>query len=77
MTVIRSSAHAAKTPSGPPPIPKNISTLYFGSETYNAPSTSPSVISLMFTFKSLSLSIIFLCLGLSKIQTVIEENLYF
>ena len=41
------------TPSGPPPIPKNISTLYFGFDTNNAPSTSPSVISLIFTFKSL------------------------
>ena len=30
-------ADAAKTPSGPPPIPKKISTLYLGSETYKAP----------------------------------------
>ena len=36
------------TPSGPPPIPKNMSTLNLGSETNKAPRTSPSVISLIF-----------------------------
>ena len=77
MTIICIKSCSDKTPSGPPPMPKNISTLYFGSDTYIAPNTSPSEISLTFTSKSLSSSIIFLCLGLSRIHTVNEEYLYF
>ena len=45
----QSSAAAANTPSGPPPIPKNRSTLYFLSDTNNAPDTSPSCINLICT----------------------------
>ena len=60
-----SRAAADKTPSGPPPIPKNKSTLYFSSVTTNAPDTSPSVISFKFTFNLINSSIISLCLGLS------------
>ena len=40
--------------------------------TIKAPDTSPSDISFKFTFISLSLSIIFLCLGLSNKQAVIS-----
>ena len=65
-----SNAAAANTPSGPPPIPKKISTLYFSSVTNKAPDTSPSVINFNFTFKAFNSSIIFLCLGLSKIHAV-------
>ena len=53
-------------------MPKKISTLYFGLETYNAPNTSPSEISLIFIFNSVNSSIIFLCLGLSRMQAVSE-----
>ena len=54
-------------------MPKNISTLYLGSETNKAPETSPSLINFILTFNSLSSSIIFLCLGLSSTQAVILE----
>ena len=37
---------------------------------FNAPETSPSLISFILTFSSFNLSIIFLCLGLSKIHAV-------
>ena len=45
-----SKAAAARTPSGPPPIPKKISILYFSSVTIKAPETSPSEINFRFTF---------------------------
>ena len=54
-------------------IKKNISTLYFGFVTYNAPRTSPSVINLILIFSCFNSSIIFLCLGLSITQAVTEE----
>ena len=65
-----SNAAAAKTPSGPPPIPKKISTEYFSSVTNSAPDTSPSDINLILTFKSLNSEIILSCLGLFKIHAV-------
>ena len=65
-----SNAEAANTPSGPPPVPKKMSTLYFLSVTNKAPETSPSVISLRFTLSFFNSSIISLCLGRSKIQAV-------
>ena len=43
-----------RTPSGPPPTPKKISTLYFSSVTNKAPDTSPSVINFKLTFNFLS-----------------------
>ena len=49
-------ADAARTPSGPPPIPKKISTPYLSFVTKRAPETSPSVINFKFTFKFLSSS---------------------
>ena len=59
-------AAAAITPSGPPPVPINISTPNFLSETNKAPDTSPSEIYFIFTFNLFNSFIIFLCLGLSK-----------
>ena len=52
-TVLQSNvfkADAAITPSGPPPVPMNISTPNFLLVTNNAPNTSPSEIYLIFTF---------------------------
>ena len=65
-----SKAEAANTPSGPPPIPKKISTLYLLLHTNNAPEISPSLINFNLTFKAFSSSIFFLCLGLSNMHTV-------
>ena len=65
-----SNAAAARTPSGPPPIPKKMSTEYFSSVTNSAPDTSPSDINLILTFKSFNSAIILSCLDLFKIQAV-------
>ena len=54
------------TPSGPPPIPKNKSTLEFLFVTSSAPATSPSEINLVLILSLFARSIISLCLGLSS-----------
>ena len=51
-------------------MPKKISTLYFLSVTKSAPETSPSEINFNLTFRFIKSSIIFLCLGLSKMHAV-------
>ena len=70
ITIKSIKAEAAKTPSGPPPIPIKISTLYLLSVTNKAPETSPSVINFNLTLSFFNSFIIVLCLGRSKIQAV-------
>ena len=72
--LLASKAEAAKTPSGPPPIPINMSTPNLSFVTYNAPATSPSEISFLLTLNLSKVSRIDLCLGLSSKHTVNSDN---